>query len=268
MVDSLTFVIIFGIFFFVLLLIIILFIPNNSLMISSTSSSNTKNSSNIKKSTNTLTETSTNTVTPVLSGTFDIIIPPTPDYLIYDGPKDGLFNILNFSTNIPDGSYIIQSGSYGDAWNFRTPGKYSIEVTFNILTQNYSGNVFTIYTTICFTSTFGTYLAYNTLANSVNGPTYLEVDQIGYVSEQNKDPGLLLYPQAGQPSTGGTASPLIVGFYQCKTNNSNQCYSNYYTFTGIIEVVDINPDYYLQFGFGNGGSIMNGTGSVSISLLA
>ena len=179
-------------------------------------------------------------------------------FFINCSSSNQLFNLS--SLTIPQNNYIIASDNVG--FSFLKKGYYNFQIYFTITNQNNTGKIFKAHSFISNTSSKVLPISYNQVNGMVNGPKYICINQISYCTGDGALPYFDKYYQKGEPTVGGISPPLIVFGYPCKTNNSNICYSNYYTFSGSISINSLTDIYYIQFAHEGGGSTMSGNGNM------
>ena len=179
-------------------------------------------------------------------------------FILYCNEPNQLFNIS--SLTIPQNNYIITKDNEG--FSFLKKGYYNFQISFIIAKHNDKGANFKAHSFISNTSSKDLTVYYNTVNSVVNGPNYLYINQISYCIGDEALPYYDRYYQKGEKDTGGTMPPLIVFGYPCKANESLDCYSNYYTFSGCMSVANLTDIYYIQFAHEPGGSIMSGSGNL------
>ena len=184
------------------------------------------------------------------------------EFTINNNKKDFLFDISTL--NLQESLYI---STIDTGLQFLKKGYYNFQINFTITNQNNTGNDFNV--DIFFSSVSSKILqyGYNQVAGNVYGPQYLYFRQTSYCDGNNANTGFERYYQKGEEDLGGYLSPLIVGFYPCKASNNGGTHSNYYTFSGSINITDPSTIYYLQFAFNLGGSTMSGHGNIYLQYL-
>ena len=182
-------------------------------------------------------------------------------FIMRNGSQKGrLENIASIDPFLNATNYITISDSVGI--KFLKTGYYNFQIFFNITSQGYNGNN-GIYLFISNISSDILNVNYDDVNGKVYGPSYLYFTQTSYNEGNDGYPSINRYLQNGEGDVGGVISPLIVFVYPCKTNNSNDCYSNYYTVSASIKVEDLSKIYYIQSAYDNG-NYLYGSGNISI----
>ena len=193
-------------------------------------------------------------------------------FTINNNRKDYLSNLstLNFTTEAVD--YVTKS--YDIGFNFVKKGIYSIQTNFNIANHDSNGDFDVKILLSANSAEYSPYpLTYNAINRKIIGPNFVEYKGISFCTSRSNNNGgspyYDRYQQIGQNDIGGYLSPLVVLTYQCNSNASYVCSSNYYTFSYIIEIKDENIEntYFIQTAFNTSGTYMNGSGNFYITYL-
>lgn len=157
---------------------------------------------------------------------------------------------------------------------FSKTGRYKIQILFNLAKQNKAGESFNTYLFLSQNSSKVQPVSYNGVANVVNGPQYLQYDQISFCAENGGLATYDRYPQKDQGDLSYNYSPLVVFSYPTKSNNSNVVYSNFFALYAIFDILFEKEILYIQTAFdSNGqdykynGSLLTGSGSIQITYL-
>ena len=203
-------------------------------------------------------------------------IPPTP--IIPDNPDnntlscEGIFSIsnnnLNYLANITslrltkyNPNYIKKVNNIGIQFQ---PGIYDIKINFNLTSQNYTNGSFNCYLFICNSPNISNY-TYDNVENQVNGPQFLQHNQISFCPANLEYPSFKKYLQSNEKTISGILCPLIVFSFSCKSDKSDTCYSNYYSLSCTINVIT-EDIYYFSTAFNSNGSLMKGNGNIFIKI--
>ena len=145
---------------------------------------------------------------------------------------------------------------------FLKTGYYNFQINFSLSRQGLKGTDNQVYLFISYTSSAVLSVYYDNVYEKVNGPTYLYNNQTSYNERNDNLPTLNEGLQKGEENVGDAMCPLSLFVYPCKTNNNGDCYSNYYTVTGVIKVDDLNQIYYIQNACDGNSNGLEGNGNI------
>ena len=193
------------------------------------------------------------------------------NFTIYNDKLNYLSNLKTL--NITSGEEKYGHASYDVGLHFPTVGFYRLQINFNIITQNRTNEDFETWLFISRNSAteypYPLQVINNQVAYKCTGPIYLEYDATAYCSGNDGISKYNILPRYGTTATGSSDCPLVLVAYPCKTDKSNNCYSNYYTFSCIFQInePETTQTYYIQTAFDGGGNYQNGIGNVYIEYL-